>query len=76
MTENLCFVPSEYGQWRVYMSTNYFCHRLEAGWSVKSNQFKSLQWKQEKISEQEKKIILDVLTRAQKTEENEKKRIR
>ena len=43
---------------------------------MKSSQFQSLSWKQEKISEQEKKMILEVLSRAQKTEEYEQKRIR
>ncbi|KAI2804861.1 hypothetical protein RDWZM_008134 [Blomia tropicalis] len=49
--------------------------KLETGWSCKSTQFQSLQWKQEKISESEKKMILEVLSKAQKTEEIEQKRI-
>ncbi|KAH9390071.1 Doc2bp, partial [Tyrophagus putrescentiae] len=49
--------------------------RLETGWSVKSNQFQTLNWKQEKVSEQEKKMIIEVLSRAQKSNEMEERRI-
>lgn len=43
---------------------------------MKSNQFQTLNWKQEKVSEQEKKMIIEVLSRAQKSNEMEERRIR
>ncbi|KAF7488763.1 Rab effector Noc2 [Sarcoptes scabiei] len=49
--------------------------KLETGWSFKTNSYQNFNTKNDSINEQERSIIVDVLMRAQKSEEIENKRI-
>ncbi|KAH7637694.1 rab effector noc2-like [Dermatophagoides farinae] len=51
--------------------------KLETGWSCKTKQFQTLHSpnRNDKITEQERKTIIDVISRAQQSDEIEKKRI-
>lgn len=51
-------------------------HRLKVGWSCKSYNFQTLNQKKDSIDDDEKKIIFDVLERAQQTEQMENVRIK
>ncbi|XP_075677923.1 rab effector Noc2-like isoform X1 [Dermatophagoides pteronyssinus] len=67
-------VPKVIGHVQMIVS---LCYVPKSGWSCKTKQFQTLHSsnRNDKITEQERKTIIDVISRAQQSDEIEKKRI-